>query len=151
MTTAATDSTAAATFAKASITIDLAQRILAAAMASAAEYGFPMVIAIVDESGVLKAFSRMDGANALAMQMAQDKAYTATFGLATDAWPEFLAKRDPPLSSGAYTGIERLVTFGGGLPIRVDDAIVGGIGVSGGPCEVDVAQAGLAVLDGQDR
>ena len=139
------------TFDKASITIDLAHRIVAAAMTSAGEFGFPMVIAVVDESGMLKAFSRMDGANVLAMQMAQDKAYSAIFGLETDSWPEFLAQRNPPFPPGAYPGIEWLVTFGGGLPIRIDGVIVGGIGVSGGPCEVEVARAGLAVLDGLDR
>jgi uncharacterized protein GlcG (DUF336 family) len=36
-----------------------------------------MVIAVCDESGVLKAFSRMDGAARLSVQIAQDKAYTA--------------------------------------------------------------------------
>jgi uncharacterized protein GlcG (DUF336 family) len=40
------------------------------------------------------------------------------------------------------------VVFGGGFPIKVDDAVVGAIGVSGGHYtqDMEVAQAGLAVL-----
>ena len=70
------------TFSKASISTELAHRMIAAAEAKASELGVPMNIAVVDESGVLKAFSRMDGAALLSVQIAQDKAYTAAgFGL----------------------------------------------------------------------
>jgi uncharacterized protein GlcG (DUF336 family) len=83
------------------------------------------VIAVCDEAGVLKAFSRMDGAALLSVQIAQDKAYTAVgFGLSTDAWHDFI-KNDPPLAAGAVGGIDRLVVFGGGYPIKVGAAIVG--------------------------
>ena len=135
-------------FEKASVSSELAQRMIAAAEAKASELGTPMVIAVCDESGVLKAFSRMDGAALLSVQIAQDKAYTAVgFGLATDGWHDFI-KDDPPLASGAVGGIERLVVFGGGYPIKLGDKIVGAIGVSGGHYsqDMEVAQAGMAVL-----
>ena len=135
-------------FEKASVASELAQRMIAAAEAKAAELGVPMVIAVCDESGVLKAFSRMDGAALLSVQIAQDKAYTAIgFGMPTDGWHEFI-KNDPPLASGAVGGIDRLVIFGGGYPISVDERIVGAIGVSGGHYtqDMEVARAGLAVL-----
>src|SRR6266576_2656730 len=103
----------AETFSKSSISTDLAHRIIAAAEEKARSLGVPMNIAIVDESGVLKAFSRMDGAALLAVQIAQDKAYTAVgFGMPTHGWHDFI-KDDPPLAAGAPTGIERLVVFGG--------------------------------------
>jgi uncharacterized protein GlcG (DUF336 family) len=135
-------------FSKQSISGAAAQLIVAAAERKAHEIGTPMVIAIVDESGVLKAFSRMDGAALLSVQIAQDKAYTAAgFGLATDQWHDFI-KNDPPLAAGAAAGISRLVVFGGGYPIKVGDQIIGGIGVSGGHYSQDmaVAAAGLAAL-----
>jgi uncharacterized protein GlcG (DUF336 family) len=137
-------------FQKASISTDLAHRIIAAAEAKADDIGVPMNIAVCDESGVLKAFSRMDGAALLSVQIAQDKAYTAIgFGMPSDAWHEFI-KDDPPLASGAVGGIDRLVIFGGGYPIKVDDQVVGAIGVSGGHYtqDMEVAQAGLTALDG---
>jgi uncharacterized protein GlcG (DUF336 family) len=136
------------TFQKQSIGADLAKRMIVAAEEKARELGLAMNIAVVDESGVLKAFSRMDGAALLSVQIAQDKAYTAAgFGLPTHAWFDFI-KDDPPLAAGAPSGIDRLVVFGGGYPISVDGAIVGAIGVSGGHYSEDqqVAEAGLAVL-----
>jgi uncharacterized protein GlcG (DUF336 family) len=137
-------------FEKRSISSEAAHRMIQAAERKALEIGHPMVIAIVDEAGVLKAFSRMDGAALLSVQVAQDKAYTAAgFGIATDQWHEFI-KNDPPLAAGATAGIARLVVFGGGYPIKVNDQVVGGIGVSGGHYsqDMEVAQAGLAALQG---
>ncbi|HTU94728.1 MAG TPA: heme-binding protein [Solirubrobacteraceae bacterium] len=133
---------------KASVSSDLAHRIIAAAEAKASEIGVPMGIAICDESGVLKAFSRMDGAALFGIQIAQDKAYTAVgFGMPSDGWHEFI-KDDPPLAAGAVGGIDRLVIFGGGFPITVGDQLIGAIGVSGGHYsqDMEVAQAGLAIV-----
>src|ERR1700679_1903628 len=132
-------------FDKHSVTSALAHRIVSAAEAKAADMGVPMVIAVCDESGVLKAFSRMDGAALLSVQIAQDKAYTAVgFGMPSDGWHEFI-KDDPPLAAGAVGGIDRLVIFGGGYPITVADRVAGAIGVSGGHYtqDMEVAQAGL--------
>ncbi len=49
---------------------------------------------------------------------------------------------------GAPAGIDRLVVFGGGYPIKVGGAVVGGIGVSGGHYsqDMEVAQAGLSAV-----
>ncbi len=135
------------TFAKASITIEAAQRMIASAEAKAREMGRPMCIAIVDGDGTLKAYSRMDGAPLLSVQLCQDKAYTAiSFGMATHEWHEFV-KNDPPLRDGIIK-TDRLIVFGGGFPIMADGQMIGGIGVSGGHYthDMEVAQAGLAGL-----
>ena len=135
------------TIERASISAAAAQAAVKAAEAKAAETGVAMVIAVVDESGVLKAFSRMDGAALLSVQIAQDKAYSAAaFGISTDAWFEFI-KNDPPLLHGIIK-TPRLVVFGGGYPLQVDGVVVGAIGVSGGHYEQDmiVAQAGVAAF-----
>ncbi len=138
----------AETFQKQSVSTELARRMITAAEDKARELGVPMNIAVVDESGVLKAFSRMDGAALLSVQIAQDKAYTAVgFGMPTHGWFDFI-KNDPPLAAGAPSGIDRLVIFGGGYPITVDGTVVGAIGVSGGHYTQDqeVAEAGLAIV-----
>ncbi|MHA6792877.1 GlcG/HbpS family heme-binding protein [Pseudonocardia bannensis] len=130
------------------ISSDAAHRVIAAAEAKATEIGVPMCIAVCDTGGNLKAFSRMDGAALLSTQVAQDKAYTAVgFGMPTGDWHDFISG-DAPLAAGAPTGIKRLIIFGGGYPLKVDGAVVGAIGVSGGHYTQDqeVAQAGLAVL-----
>ena len=136
------------TFQKPSVSADLARRMIAAAEDKARQIGVAMNIAVVDESGILKAFSRMDGAALLSVQIAQDKAYTAVgFGMPTHGWFDFI-KDDPPLAAGAAPGIDRLVIFGGGYPITVDGVVVGAIGVSGGHYSQDqeVAEAGLAAI-----
>ncbi|MGN6795870.1 MAG: GlcG/HbpS family heme-binding protein [Streptosporangiaceae bacterium] len=138
----------AATFDRTSVSAELAKAMIDAAERKAADMGHPFVIAIVDDSGVLKAFSRMDGAALLSVQIAQDKAYTAAgFGLSTDSWHDFV-KDDAPLAMGAAPGIDRLIVFGGGFPIMIDGKLAGAIGVSGGHYtqDMDVAKAGLAVV-----
>jgi uncharacterized protein GlcG (DUF336 family) len=135
------------TFQKSTITIEAAQRMIAAAEAKALEMKVPMCIAVCDSDGTLKAFSRMDGAALLSVQIAQDKAYTAiSFGMATHEWFEFV-KDDPPLLHGIIKS-DRLIVFGGGYTIKAGDAVVGGIGVSGGHYtqDMEVAKAGLAAL-----
>src|SRR5256712_13237387 len=135
------------TFQKYSITIGAAQRLIAAAETKASEMGKPMCIAVVDSDGTLKAFSRMDGAPLLSVQIAQDKAYTAiSFGMATHEWYEFV-KNDPPLLHGIIK-TDKLIVFGGGFPIQTQDGIIGGIGVSGAHYsdDMEVAKAGLAAL-----
>ena len=124
-----------------------ADKLIEAAVAKANEIKVPMCIAIVDESGILKAFRRMDGAQLLSVDIAQNKAWTAiSFGMPTHAWHDFI-KDDPPLLHGIVQ-TPRLVVFGGGYPVKVGDAVIGGIGVSGGHYTQDmqVAEAALAAF-----
>ncbi len=136
----------AQTFGKQSITAEVAQKMVAAAVAKAQEIGVPQVVAVLDESGLLKAFCRMDGAPLVSIDVSQNKAYTALFGMPSHEFFNFI-KDDPALLAGV-PHIPRIATFGGGLPIQIDDAVVGGIGVSGGSVEQDIecAQAGLDAL-----
>jgi uncharacterized protein GlcG (DUF336 family) len=134
------------TFAKQSISHETAQKMVAAAVAKATALGVPQVVAVLDESGLLKAFCRMDGAALVSIDVAQNKAYTALFGMPSQDFYNFI-KDDPALLAGA-PHIPRIALFGGGLPLKVGDKVVGGIGVSGGSVEQDVAcaQEGLDIL-----
>ncbi len=132
---------------KHTITMQAAESMIRAARDAADGMGKPMAIAVTDEAGHLIAFARMDGAPLLAVELAQDKAYTAiSFGIPSHAWHDFI-KDDAPLNTG-IPHVRRLVVFGGGYPIMVDGEMVGGIGVSGGHYTDDmkVAEAGLAAL-----
>ena len=137
----------ATSFEKKSITSEGAFKAILAAEKKAREIGVPMCISITDESGVLKAFTRMDGAPQLSVDISRDKAYSAiAFGIPTHVWFDFI-KDDGPLLHG-ITKTPHLIIFGGGYPIKEGDAIIGGIGVSGGHYHQDqeVAEAGLAAL-----
>ncbi len=128
------------------ITAEAAERLIDAAAKKATEMGKPMVISICDPAGHLVAFRRMDSAPLLSVGISQDKAYSAvSFGLPTDQWHEFI-KDDPPLSLG-IVHTPRLVTFGGGYPIKAGDAVIGGIGLSGGHYRDDMACAEAALAD----
>jgi uncharacterized protein GlcG (DUF336 family) len=132
------------TIVKHSIDAKLAEKAVAAAATKAAEMKLKMCIAVVDEAGDLKAFLRMDGAPKLAIQIAQDKAYTAaSFGMPTHAWFEFI-KDDPPLLHG-ITHTPRLTVFGGGFPIKLGDEMIGAIGLSGGHYTQDMECARAAL------
>jgi len=135
------------TFDKKSITLDLAKKMLDAAEVKAREMGKAFNIAVCDEAGTLKAFSGMDEAPLLSLQIAQDKAYTAiSFGIASHEWWEMI-KDDPVLLHGLPKQ-DRLIIFGGGYPIMLEGQMIGGIGVSGATYgeDMEVAQAALAVV-----
>jgi uncharacterized protein GlcG (DUF336 family) len=121
---------------------------LAGARAKASEIGVPMCIAITDDGGNLVAFERMDGGKVTSITIAIDKSFTASG--AKKATHEYGAISQP---EGPAHGINsaiggRLMVVGGGLPVMVDGACVGGIGVSSGTPAQDmqVAQAGIDAL-----
>jgi uncharacterized protein GlcG (DUF336 family) len=132
---------------KHSISFELAQKMVGAALAKAKELGVTENVAIVDDGGNLKAFGRMDGAPILSIQMAQNKAYTALFGVSTQEFFNFI-QGDPSLLAGIPTH-SRVAAWGGGFPIKVNGEIVGAIGLSGAPAvqnDVDCAKAALALV-----
>jgi uncharacterized protein GlcG (DUF336 family) len=134
------------TFQKGSISAESAARMVEAALAKAKSLGVPQIVAILDESGLLKAFCRMDGAPLISIEVAQNKAYTALLGAPSQDF--FNRIKDNPALLAGVPHIPRIVTFGGGLPIRIGEAVVGAIGVSGGSVEqdIDCAQAGLDAI-----
>ena len=131
-----------------SLTLAAAQRAVAAALEEAEKLSVDVCIAATDRAGHLLAFARMDRAPILCSQIAQDKAYSvAAFGgLPTSDWWRLL-ESEPALLHGIVK-TERLIIFGGGVPLVCDGRTVGAIGVSGGSAEQDVqiAEAGAAVL-----
>jgi uncharacterized protein GlcG (DUF336 family) len=134
------------TFQKGSISAESAAKMVEAAVAKAKSLGVPQIVAILDESGLLKAFCRMDSAPLISIEVAQNKAYTALLGAPSQDFFNRI-KEDPALLAGV-PHIPRIVTFGGGLPIRIGETVVGAIGVSGGSVEQDIAcaQAGLDAI-----
>src|SRR6202167_1115143 len=120
----------AKTFQKGSISADVAAKMVEAAVAKAKSVSVPQVVAILDESGLLKAFCRMDGAPLISIEVAQNKAYTALLGAPSQDF--FNRIKDNPALLAGVPHIPRIAVFGGGLPIKIDGVVVGGIGVSGG-------------------
>jgi uncharacterized protein GlcG (DUF336 family) len=130
------------------LTLEAAERILAAAKKKAAELETRMDIAVVDAGGNLKAFVRMDGAWLGSIDISIRKARTARwFDMNTGE----IGKLSQP--GGPLFGIEHsnggLITFPGGIPLKDSKGnVAGAIGVSGSTVENDhtVAAAGAEAL-----
>src|SRR5437870_7985792 len=132
---------------KHSISAELAQKMVDAAVAKAREIRITENVAILDDGGNLKAFSRMDGAPTPTIGMAQNKAYTALLGVSTQDFFNFF-QGDPSLLAGIPT-LARMAAWGAGFPIKVNGEVVGAIGISGAPTvqnDVDCAKAALALV-----
>lgn len=128
------------------VTTEQAQKAVAAALAAAKTKPYLLVFAVVDPSGSLVYFTKMDGAIYASNDIAIGKARTAaTFKRPSMAFFEQM--------EGGHNYIATLtpglVASGGGLPLVVDGKIVGAIGVSGSPSGIldqAAAQAGVDAL-----
>jgi uncharacterized protein GlcG (DUF336 family) len=125
------------------ITLAQAQVLVETAMKKATEIDTLMNIAVVDAGGNLKAFARMDGAWLGSIDISIRKARTARFFDMNTGDVGALSQPGGPLYNIEVSN-GGLITFPGGIPLRLNGEIVGGIGVSGSSVENDhaVAEAG---------
>jgi uncharacterized protein GlcG (DUF336 family) len=117
-----------------------------AAVEAASARGLLVSAAVVDAGGHLVSFARMDGAEIAGVVLAPDKAYTAVANsTATHELADAAAPGGPLFGLHTAAG-GRFIIFGGGIPLRRDNRIVGAVGVSGAPDPADdVACAEAAV------
>lgn len=110
--------------------------------------GLAMAIAVVDHEGLLQYFVRMEGTLPASTELAISKAYTAAALRMSTREVGQLALPGKPLYGIQHTHAGKIVLFGGGFPLRLQRAVAGGIGISGGTVEEDerVASAVLDVL-----
>ncbi|MFQ5935378.1 MAG: heme-binding protein [Acidiferrobacterales bacterium] len=130
------------------LTLNDACVIMEAAETKAGEIGVDMDIAITDDGGNLLMFHRMDNAKITSIDIAIGKAFTAAAARkSTREYGQASVPGGP--SYGIHVSNQgRFMIFAGGLPIFVDDQIVGGVGCSSGHPDQDeiVAQAGIDAL-----
>jgi glc operon protein GlcG len=127
-----------------SITLDSARKAAAPAIAEAQKNNWRMAVAVVDISGDLVYFEKMDGTQAASVNIAVDKARSsARFKRPTKALQDALAAGGAGLRMLALEGA---VPVDGGVPLIADGKIVGAIGVSGGTSDQD-AQCAKAGAD----
>jgi uncharacterized protein GlcG (DUF336 family) len=125
-----------------------ARRIITAATAKAEELGQPMNIAVVDEGGNLLAFERMANAWIGSIDISQSKAWTSrAFDIETKTLGENSQSGDQFFGIHASNG-GKVMIFAGGVPLKQNGKVVGGLGISGGSGVQDhaVAEAGAAAL-----
>lgn len=128
------------------VTLEQARTVIAAAEAEAVKQNFNVAIAVVDTAGNLVAFVKRDNTQTGSVQVAQGKASTAAiYKRPSKALQDTLAQGGVGLR---VLGLAGVTPVEGGLPLVVDGAIVGAVGVSGVTSEQDsiVATAGAATL-----
>lgn len=129
-----------------SITVEAAKKIAAPAIAEARKNQWSMAVAIVDISGDLVYFEKMDDTQAGSVDVSIAKARSAArFKRATKVFQDGVAAGGEGLRILALTGA---VPIEGGVPLVVGGKIIGAIGVSGGTSQQDgvVAAAAVATL-----
>ncbi|TKB09745.1 heme-binding protein [Desulforhopalus sp. IMCC35007] len=131
------------------MTLDMALPMIKAAEAKAKEIGVPMVVTVLDGGGNMVAQHRMDDALLVSVEVSLNKAYSAVaVKLPTDTLGEL---SQPGAMLYGLQNASRMIIFGGGVPVKVDGKIIGGLGVSGGSVEEDMQcmNAGLAAFAGK--
>lgn len=126
------------------ITLDFAEVLMKRVEAKAREMGMKVVTAISDSHGNPVLVRCMDGAYIGSFDVALNKSYTAiAFQMSTEELG-VLSKVDGPLYGIQHTNQGKIVVFGGGVPLRLRDCIIGAFGVSGGSAEQDTYLAHYA-------
>jgi len=128
------------------IGLEAAQALVDRAVEAGRARGFRLAIAVVEPSGELVAFGRMDDVQYGSIAVAQAKARSSARFRASSASAE------ERLAAGrmALLAIDGIVPVAGGVPIVVDGRVVGAIGVSGASSAQDdeVARAAIAAVFG---
>lgn len=126
------------------ITLENAKKASAAAMAEARKNNWTMAVAVVDPSGTLVYYEKMDNTQIGSAKVAIDKARSAAlFKRPTKVFADRIAT-----GNAGVLAIEGAVPVEGGIPLVLDGKIVGAIGVSGDTSEHDgqCAQMGVDTL-----
>jgi glc operon protein GlcG len=130
---------------KPALTLELAKKIAAKAEAEAAAKKWTVVVAIVDEGANLVYLSRMDGTQLGSIEVAQAKAKTSLrFKRPTKAFEDTVAG-----GRNAILSLPDALLVEGGVPLVVNGAYIGAIGISGMKSSEDgiIAEAAVAVLN----
>lgn len=128
------------------IPLEKAKQVAALAVAEAQKNGWLMAVAVVDPSGDLIFFEKIDGTQAGSIQFSIDKARSAArFKRPTKVFEDALAAGGVGLR---VLKVEGAVPVEGGIPLIEDGKIIGAVGVSGGQSSQDgqCARAAAALI-----
>jgi uncharacterized protein GlcG (DUF336 family) len=118
-------------------------------VAACAAKGYAVSAVVVDREGETIVEMRGDEASPHTMENARRKAYTAmSFKQTTAEYAKKLNDGNPVIRQ--QVTLPNVIAIPGGVPIKVGDTIVGGVGASGSPgFDDDCVNAGLAAIKDQ--
>jgi uncharacterized protein GlcG (DUF336 family) len=126
------------------LSLALAKTIAEATLAECRSKGFHTAAAVVDRAGQVLVILRDEETTAQVAEMARRKAYTARMFRMTTA--EFQKRTLPDQPVAAQRDIADILALSGGVPIKVGNEVIGGVGSAGSNLEMDdaCAKAGVA-------
>lgn len=123
---------AAGVYQGANITLDMARELSKRVMKKASEIGVKAVTAVVNSGARPVLVECSDGSYIASYDIALNKAYTSASLLMKTSSLKELAAPNGSLYGIQHTNEGKIVIFGGGIPLKVGDSVIGGFGVSGG-------------------
>jgi uncharacterized protein GlcG (DUF336 family) len=129
----------------------MARTIAEAAIESYGAKGYAVSAVVVDRAGEVLVAMRADNAGPHTMENARRKAYTASsFRTSTSTYAKRFADNDPVVRQ--QVTLPHVIAIPGGLPVKVGDDVIAGVGVSGSPgVDEPCVQAGLDKVADQLR
>lgn len=126
------------------LSLGMAKTIAEATLAECRSKGFHTAVAVVDRAGQVLVLMRDEQTTAQVAEMARRKAYTARMFRMTTM--EFQKRTMPDQPLAAQRDIADILALSGGVPIKVGDETIGGVGSAGSNLETDdaCAKAGVA-------
>ncbi|QPJ63792.1 MAG: heme-binding protein [Candidatus Nitronauta litoralis] len=115
--------------------------------------GYTVSAAVVDRGGNVRALLRQDGAGPHTVQSSSKKAYTSASMKRSTADLAALVVKMPAVQGLQHMN-DHMLLLGGGLPIKIDGEVVGGIGVGGAPgghLDAACAEAGLKSIGAETK
>ncbi|KXK05260.1 MAG: hypothetical protein UZ17_ACD001000684 [Acidobacteria bacterium OLB17] len=122
------------------ITAEAALEAVSVALTEAAKMGVKISVAIVNPDLNLVAFARADGATPHSIETSRRKANTAASTGKATGWMSADLALTLPMGTGNL-----LTNIPGGVPLRFDGELAGGMGIAGGTVEQDAAVASAAL------
>ena len=146
----ATAASAQAVRTEKNMSLELANQIAAATVASCSAAGYNVAAAVVDRAGSLRALQRADNAGPHTLSSSQAKAYTSASAKNTTTAMMEGAQKNPAGANLVY--MPGFLLLGGGVPIKVGNEVIGAVGVGGAPgghLDEKCAMDGIATVQDQ--
>ncbi|MBP9905759.1 MAG: heme-binding protein [Rhodoferax sp.] len=145
LSTAATSASAQAVRTERNMSLDLANQIAAATVATCTANGYAVTATVVDRAGSVRAVQRADLAGPHTLGASQQKAFTAASAKNTTLAMMEGAQKNPAAANLVY--IPGFLLVGGGVPVKVGNEVIGAVGVGGAPGGHLDEQCAVAALD----
>ena len=113
------------------MSLELANQIATATMATCTANGYNVTVAVVDRAGTLRALQRADNAGPHTVGTAQGKAFTSASAKNTTAAMLENVQKNP--AAQTLVNIPGFLILGGGVPVKVGNEVIGAVGVGGAP------------------